>query len=404
MYLNDVKGAGGLGGGNGVYQDRDEDWIQHSDLSTSSGGANPPNKKLPVWVTSPDDWQLADTQARLEIDTLRPNLFAHYDQLKVLGAGSFGLVLRGERKLPGADNTESVALKMIASGKVEQALEEITMLIYLHNLPSGGACRNGVICYTRHFYAVPTDKIFRLVTDANVRRPTGKMAYPFPDINGQVAQLFVETSLAGENSMADLMRVATFGQTVDILQNISIFLSVARALKYLHDNNVIHRDVKEPNIIITGGLVINPGDLPQGILIDVGLSCITSLCAPDLGTASYWTPNAIENLLRSKNNAKIPYVELPESKTPEGRKSADVFALGATFWNWMIGHEPKEPKPLPNTDYRNYEPKYLPLRINKDIRAVITQMTVRENERRPEIGVVVNVLEELNTKYLKIKK
>ena len=86
---------------------------------------------------------------------------------------------------------------------------------------------------------------------------------------------------------------------------------LSRALKYIHDRGVIHRDIKPTNIIIT------TENIPK--LVDFGLACETSLCAT--------------NLQCCKGNPGTPVFMAPETiSLRESYFATDIWGLGATIF------------------------------------------------------------------------
>ena len=100
---------------------------------------------------------------------------------------------------------------------------------------------------------------------------------------------------------------------------VHVAIQIADALRYLHDRNYVHRDVKPGNIMVTL--------LGQAKLGDLGLakriSDSSDLTTPHQGVG---TPQY------------MPYEQLMNSAMVDGR--SDLFALGATLFHLVTGTVP----------------------------------------------------------------
>ncbi|CAO3569274.1 unnamed protein product [Mortierella alpina] len=98
-----------------------------------------------------------------------------------------------------------------------------------------------------------------------------------------------------------------------------IFVQVCRAVEYLHKNNIVHRDIKSENIMITPTLHVK--------LIDFGLArhCVASrpVLSTHCGTPSYMAPE----------------IALGEDSNGYG-KPVDVWALGVVLFRMLTGSYP----------------------------------------------------------------
>ncbi len=100
---------------------------------------------------------------------------------------------------------------------------------------------------------------------------------------------------------------------------VHIVLDVARALEYAHSRNIIHRDIKPDNILIT----------PSGLakLSDLGLAKRTDEASHLTATRQgFGTPYY------------MPYEQAMNAKYADGR--SDIYALGATLYHLVCGEVP----------------------------------------------------------------
>lgn len=97
----------------------------------------------------------------------------------------------------------------------------------------------------------------------------------------------------------------------------AIIYNIAKALKILHNNNIIHNDVKPENITFTPPR--------SAVLLDFGCSRSINIDEYNcmLGTPIYYSPEKLDNDIN---------------------KSSDIWALGITLYIFMCGSHPYYPK------------------------------------------------------------
>jgi eukaryotic-like serine/threonine-protein kinase len=100
---------------------------------------------------------------------------------------------------------------------------------------------------------------------------------------------------------------------------VHLVLDVARALEHAHSRNIVHRDIKPDNILITQSGIAKLADLGLAKRIDEA-SHLTA-ARQGFGTPYY-----------------MPYEQAMNAKSVDGR--SDIYALGATLYHLVTGELP----------------------------------------------------------------
>ena len=128
---------------------------------------------------------------------------------------------------------------------------------------------------------------------------------------------YVMPFIEGESLRAKLAREGELpvGETIRILRE------VADALQYAHSNQVVHRDIKPDNVLITNKhAVVADFGVAKAVSASTGESSLTSLGVA-LGTPAYMAP---------EQATADPHVD----------HRADVYALGAMAYEMLTGRPP----------------------------------------------------------------
>ena len=124
---------------------------------------------------------------------------------------------------------------------------------------------------------------------------------------------------------------------------IKIMTQIANGLEYLHDSEIVHRDIKPGNILISSGTT--PGDVTAK-LGDFGLTKFLDLSDASSGMSS---------------DVGTPYFKAPEfwEKDPYGviryHRSIDIFALGLTFLAMLNVRQGESLQPVADTPKHSSE-------------------------------------------------
>lgn len=261
-------------------------------------------------------------------------------------------------------------------------------------LGSGGTCEVFAATDTRSGRAVAlkvlraellghTDIEFRFLNEAlpaslrAIRHPaiievyeTSPPAFPF---------LFHAMELLHE-SLAQRLR---FGP-VPVLLSLRLAAQIADALATLHMHNVVHRDVKPSNILLTD----EPDDWLRAKLSDFGLARlpasdteampVSTAEGTRLGTPEYMPPEQWDD-------------------AGEAAGSADVYALGCSLYQLLMGQLPfrAESDAQLRRQHLLVAPPGLPPTIPQGLRQLVSAMMAKPAHRRPTAAEVAERLEQI---------
>jgi serine/threonine-protein kinase len=204
-----------------------------------------------------------------------------YRILRRLGEGGMGAVYLGYRE----GDAQQVAIKVLNNGLAES---QPIVARFLRE------ARNGIEL-DHHPNLVRT-------LDVDKDRATGRQYLVLEFVDGPSAHVLL--SRYGKFSVGDAVYLA---------------LDVARGLEHAHSRNIIHRDIKPDNILITRSGVAK--------LVDLGLAKRTddatniTIIKQGFGSTPY-----------------MPWEQAMDAKSADAR--ADIYALGATIYHLVTGQEP----------------------------------------------------------------
>jgi len=270
---------------------------------------------------------------KFQADALREGggedlILGHYRLLDVLGQGGMGTVYRAEH----VNLRRQVALKVMV-----RAVEANPRLLHRFYSEARAVARLQHPNITACFDA-----------GRDVRRG-----------RGAPRDYFVMEFIAGQ----DLFNLVQDGGPLPPYRACHLFRQVADALAEAHRHDLVHRDIKPPNIIITPDW--------QAKVLDFGLARVPNRNMTEAGT-----------LLGT-----VGYMAPEQARDPHGVDArADLWSLGATLYWTLTGREPYPETGNTVRDlHRRFTTTPVPVRlIRPEIPAELSDLVVRLMETDPD--------------------
>ncbi|CAI9721160.1 serine serine/threonine-protein kinase Nek1-like [Octopus vulgaris] len=145
------------------------------------------------------------------------------------------------------------------------------------------------------------------------------------------------------------------------------FVQICLAVKYIHDKNILHRDIKSQNIFLTKDGTVKIGDF--GISKVLNSTC--DMAKTCIGTPFYLSPEICEN-------------------RPYNTKS-DIWSLGCVLYELTNLRHPFEARNLNNLVFKIVSGRYppVPSKYSSNLRDLISVMLKRSAIERPSINNVL---------------
>lgn len=141
---------------------------------------------------------------------------------------------------------------------------------------------------------------------------------------------------------------------------------VCLAVDYLHDNKVIHRDLKLGNLFLNGELQVKIGDFGLATTVDMEGERKRTLC----GTPNYIAPEVLDKKGHSFE--------------------VDIWAIGCILYTLLFGRPPFETKSLKETYNRIKMNQYrLPSNASQTVTHLIQNLLAADPAKRPNVKQVL---------------
>lgn len=157
------------------------------------------------------------------------------------------------------------------------------------------------------------------------------------------------------------------GQALDERQVVEWFVQIAMALQYMHERNILHRDLKTQNIFLTKSKIIKVGDLGIARVLDSSSDMATTL----IGTPYYMSPELFSN-------------------KPYNHKS-DVWALGCCVYEMATLKHAFNAKDMNSLVYKILRGKMppMPKQYTPELLQIIKNMLHQDPEKRPTVNRIL---------------
>ncbi len=172
------------------------------------------------------------------------------------------------------------------------------------------------------------------------------------------------------------------GKPIDWKTAVGWILPIARALAFAHEQDIVHRDVKPSNILVT-----QSGELMLS----------------DFGIAKILEEEATTELTATGVGIGTPEYMAPEQGLGKADARSDIYALGVVLYQMVTGHIPfQADTPMAVMLKKHTEPLPRPTHFVHDLPAAVENILIKAlerdpNNRYPTMASFVNALEKLTS-------
>ncbi len=157
------------------------------------------------------------------------------------------------------------------------------------------------------------------------------------------------------------------GQSLEERQVVEWFVQIAMALQYMHERNILHRDLKTQNIFLTKSKIIKVGDLGIARVLETSSDMASTL----IGTPYYMSPELFSN-------------------KPYNHKS-DVWALGCCVYEMATLKHAFNAKDMNSLVYKILRGKMplMPKIYSPELVNLIKAMLNQNPDKRPSVNRIL---------------
>lgn len=164
---------------------------------------------------------------------------------------------------------------------------------------------------------------------------------------------------------------------IEVTKAVAIAIKVARAIKYAHDNGIVHRDIKPQNILIGDDDAVKVADF--GIARTTQSTTITTSGSNILGSVHYFSPE----------QARGGYVDA----------KSDIYSFGVVLYEMLTGTVPFQGENVVSIALKHINEKIKsPVELNPDVTSNLQLIIEKcvEKEPRSRYKDVAVLLDDLN--------
>ncbi|CAM9906574.1 unnamed protein product [Ectocarpus sp. 13 AM-2016] len=248
----------------------------------------------------------------------------HYRVNEVVGSGGFGQAVLCTRI---ADNKaciiKHINIPMLSPEARREARKEATLLEHLSH--------PNIVGFWESFFHGPSQGLLCIVMD-----------------------------YADGGDLGDYIKKRN-GRLLDEELIFDWFVQMSSALRYIHERNILHRDLKPINVFLTGSGMIKLGDFG----IAKVLECTADMASTRCGTPVYMAPEVLDD-------------------HPYGHK-ADMWSLGCVLYEITQLRRPfTSVAKILQTD-----PEPIPARYSAELRGLVEELLQKDSHARPSTDTVL---------------
>uniref|UniRef100_W5NG38 non-specific serine/threonine protein kinase n=1 Tax=Lepisosteus oculatus TaxID=7918 RepID=W5NG38_LEPOC len=282
---------------------------------------------------------------------IRVKFLQDFDLIETIDKGGFGSVFKARRKLEG----KHYAVKIVKhTPKAEREVGALAGLQHQY--------------IVRYFSSWLEDTMYQAEkTDSSSSSSSG------PGTPKEF--LYIQMELCEGGTLRSWIDQEQDGRPKDKEKTMSIFRQIVEGVKYIHSKQLIHRDLKPPNILFSHERTVKIGDF--------GLA------------TSAINESDSNSIQRTKRTGTVTYMSPEQETQNQYGEKVDIFPLGLIFFEllWRFKTKTERQKTWHSIRNREFPSEFCKQHHNEH--KLIEQMLSQEPEERPEASKIAKNLKVL---------